>query len=176
MILSYAITDNLQVKNELAINFKHIISYLNEDSILSLLNIFIKDNSEVVRMNIMDAIVNLIDSNIYLKLQDFLIKIIEQIATDEIWRIRFSILNTVDKFLISKNTSSPLRILVIEVFTRFIDDNENDIRNTVCLKLVEVVKVLGNSNDSLDLLLKNLKKLEKDSAGFVKGICSILKY
>jgi hypothetical protein len=64
--------------------------------------------------------------------------------------------------------SSQNRALLIDVFAKFLIDPESEVRNICCLNLDKFVEKLGK-DDSVDKILKQLKTIENDSTGYVRG-------
>jgi len=63
---------------------------------------------------------------------------------------------------------SELRTLCIDTFTKYLDDPEAEVRKAVCLHLEEFFENLGK-DEKYDKIIKQFKKIEKDTQLFVKS-------
>ena len=56
----------------------------------------------------------------------------------------------------------------MDIFSKFIDDPEAEIRNACCLTIDKFFESLGK-DELAEKIVKQLKQLEKDSTGYVRG-------
>jgi serine/threonine-protein phosphatase 2A regulatory subunit A len=66
------------------------------------------------------------------------------------------------------NIDNKFRQTSITIFAKLIEDTEPEIRNICCLRLEEICKILKNEN-GFEIILQNLRKLEKDQKNYVRG-------
>ena len=63
--------------------------------------------------------------------------------------------------------SPQLKNLCVDIFAKFLDDPEAEVRKAVCLNLDKFCENLGK-DDGIDKIIKQFKKIEKDPQIFVK--------
>jgi vesicle coat complex subunit len=64
--------------------------------------------------------------------------------------------------------SMQVKLLCIDIFAKYLDDPEAEVRKAVCLNLDKIFENLGKE-EQCEKILKNFKKIEKDTQPFVKS-------
>ena len=60
--------------------------------------------------------------------------------------------------------------MIIDIFSKFFDDTDSEIRNMCCIKLDSICETLGAENDVFEKVLEQLKKVENDNIVAIRGI------
>lgn len=62
------------------------------------------------------------------------------------------------------------KAIIIDIFSKFFDDTDSEIRNMCCIKLDNICETLGAENDVFEKVLEQLKKVENDNIVAIRGI------
>jgi len=149
---------------------KDFITSLDEDFVNEILTNLIKEKNEFSRIPIFDSIVALQSHKSLSKLQDFICTVITNLSSDECWRVRYTVAEKIHEILKFSGISSQVKSLCVDVFAKYLDDPEAEVRKAVCLTLDKFFENLGKDDQS-DKILKQFKKIDKDPQLFVKSMC-----
>ena len=164
---NFAINDNISIKKELLSEITKITNFLSVDYIKKFITIMLKDKNDTIKMDLLNIIISLKGHKYLLSMMDFIYELIPKLSEDQNWRVRLTVINNISEILQFPNIIYQFKQIIINIYIKLIEDNEGEIRNACCLKLEEITKLLKNEVN-FDKILKNLKKLEKDSKSFVK--------
>ena len=164
---NFALSDNISIKKELLSEITKITKYLSIDYIKKFINIMLKDKNDTVKMDLLNIIISLKDHNNLLSIMDFIYELIQKLSEEQNWRVRLTIINNLCEILKFPNINYQFKQSSINIFIKLIEDDEAEIRNSCCLKLEEITKLLKNEIN-FGKILENLQNLEKDQKNFVK--------
>jgi serine/threonine-protein phosphatase 2A regulatory subunit A len=153
--------ENPAVKKDLSIILKELVSFISLDTYMDIINSFIIETNDIVRIPLMD---NIIAMKSIIKNVEVLPNIINKLASDESWRVRLTVADKLHELL----TITPLKGLIIDVYAKLFEDNEAEVRNICCMRLELICQKVGK-DESIDKILVQLKKIEKDSVGYVRA-------
>jgi serine/threonine-protein phosphatase 2A regulatory subunit A len=167
-LIKFSNEESPMLKKELANSLKNISIYIDDELFKNLITSFIQDTNDTVRIPIMENIVSLKSHSNLSSLQGFIINTITQLSNDESWRVRLTVGDKIHEIFSFASVSPQLKAAVVDIFVKLLDDSESETRNCCCLKLESIAEKLGK-DDSIDRILLQLKKLEKDPASYVRG-------
>ena len=141
---------------------------IDDETFYKLIDTLIKDSNDTVRVPIMDSIVSLKSHPNLNKMQDYIITVINKLSTDESWRVRLTVADKLHEILCFPQLSKSLKLRAVEIFAVLLTDKEAENRNICCLRLEAIAETIGKE-DLMDLILTEIKKLEKDPVSYVRG-------
>ena len=164
---NFAINDNISIKKELLNEITKITLFLSVDYIKKFINIMLKDKNDTVKIDLVNIIISIKEHKDLLSIMDFIYDLIPKLSEDQNWRVRLTVINNLADLLQFPNINYQFKQIIINIFIKLLEDEEAEIRNSCCLKLEEMTKLLKNEIN-FDKILKSLEKLEKDPKNFVK--------
>jgi serine/threonine-protein phosphatase 2A regulatory subunit A len=167
-INSLAKTEYPMLKKEVASSLKDLAGLLDAETICGIILLFQKDSNDTIRIPIMDVLVALKFNSEFQLVQDFVAKVIPELASDESWRVRLTVADKISDLLGYPYISSFLKSVCVETFAKLFTDSEGETRNVCCIKLENVAELIGRE-DSFDKILVELKKVEKDETSYVRS-------
>jgi serine/threonine-protein phosphatase 2A regulatory subunit A len=90
--------------------------------------------------------------------------IINKLSSDESWRVRLTVADKLHELF----PLIQLKDIIIDVYAKLFEDNEAEVRNICCMRLELICQKVGKE-ESIDKILIQLKKIEKDSVGYVRA-------
>jgi serine/threonine-protein phosphatase 2A regulatory subunit A len=172
IVISYfdklVIDNNIYIRKELLNEITEITLLLPIDYIKKLINIILKDKNDSMRIDIVNIIMSIRQ---HPNINDFIsviYELIPKLSEDTNWRVRLTVADKLNDILKFPNIDNKFRQTSITIFAKLIEDTEPEIRNICCLRLEEICKILKNEN-GFDIILQNLRKLEKDQKNYVRG-------
>jgi serine/threonine-protein phosphatase 2A regulatory subunit A len=99
---------------------------------------------------------------------DFIENIVVKLGSDESWRVRFSLCEKIDELLNLPNLKVSTKNKIIEIYGQMFNDVEAEIRNLCCINLENMAENFGKEEVFVNVL-KQLNKIEKDSACYVRS-------
>lgn len=167
-LIKFAAEESPLIKRELSNSLKDYAGLIEDDAYISIVNTFIQDSNDTIRLPLMDALVEL-KNNINLKnLQAYIMETIEKLAVDESWRVRLTVADKIHEILGFPHISNNLKNSAVKIFINLLNDKEAETRNVCCLKLEGIAEKIGKE-DLMDGLLAELNKIEKDSVTYVRA-------
>ncbi len=157
------------VKKELITLLKDFCISLEEDLLMEIMSNIIKEKNEFSRIPIFECIITLKEHKGLPKMQEFILNIINNLSNDDCWRVRYTVAERLHEVLTFSSFSSQLKLLCVDIFARYLEDNEAEVRKIICLNLDKFCENLGK-DDLIDKIIKKFKNMEKDSQTFVKSI------
>ena len=179
---NFSNSNNLSIRKELISELIKITKYLNIDIIKKFIETLIKDENENIKVDIINLIISLKDHKDLLQIIDYIYDLIQKLSEDLNFKVRLSLINNLPEILQFPKITYNFKQLVLNIYIKFLEDNEDQIRNACCLNLEEITKLLINEIN-FNKLLQNLNKLTKDQKTFVRNslaenifkICPLLK-
>lgn len=166
LLKKYSADASPLIKKELGILLKDFSLCLDDDLIVDIISNILKEKSEFSKIPLFEAIVSLGNHKNISKLQDFIANSISALAGDECWRVRYSVAEKLHEVL--KFASNPnLKALIVDIYTRFLDDTEAEVRKAVSMNLDKFCDNLGK-DDLVEKVCKQFKKVEKDPVPYVR--------
>jgi serine/threonine-protein phosphatase 2A regulatory subunit A len=165
-LIKFSNDENPSVKKELAIVIKDLIGLLDADVYSNFIGAFLKDTNDIVRIPIMDALVGF-KSN-HGKYYELIYNVLMKLGTDESWRVRLTVSDKAHEILAYPNIPDLLKNTIIDIYSKFFEDQEAEVRNISCQRLESVAQKLAK-DDNFDKVLTQLKKIEKDSVSYVRA-------
>ena len=162
------VDNNIYIRKELLNEITEITLLLPIDYIKKLINIILKDKNDSMRIDIVNIIMSIRQ---HPNINDFIsviYELIPKLSEDTNWRVRLTVADKLNDILKFPNIDNKFRQTSITIFAKLIEDTEPEIRNICCLRLEEICKILKNEN-GFDIILQNLRKLEKDQKNYVRG-------
>lgn len=156
------------VKKDLASTLKDLTLLIDDELFVYLVTNLQKDSNDSVRIPIMDALVALKSHPQVQKYTDFIIGSLVKLSTDESWRVRLTVADKIHEILAFNNLNPNLKSTAVELYAKMFDDTEGETRNVCCQKLEVIAEKIGKE-DSIDKVLAQLKKLEKDNVSYVRA-------
>ena len=162
------VDNNIYIRKELLNEITDITLLLPIDYIKKLINIILKDKNDSMRIDIVNIIMSIRQ---HPNINDFIsviYELIPKLSEDTNWRVRLTVADKLNEILNFPNIDNKFRQTSITIFAKLIEDTEPEIRNICCLRLEEICKILKNEN-GFEIILQNLRKLEKDQKNYVRG-------
>ena len=165
---NFSNSNNLSIRKELISELIKITKYLNIDIIKKFIETLIKDENENIKVDIINLIISLKDHKDLLQIIDYIYDLIQKLSEDLNFKVRLSLINNFPEILQFPKITYNFKQLVLNIYIKFLEDNEDQIRNACCLNLEEITKLLINEIN-FNKLLQNLNKLTKDQKTFVRN-------
>ena len=165
---NFSNSNNLSIRKELISELIKITKYLNIDIIKKFIETLIKDENENIKIDIINLIISLKDHKDLLQIIDYIYDLIQKLSEDLNFKVRLSLINNFPEILQFPKITYNFKQLVLNIYIKFLEDNEDQIRNACCLNLEEITKLLINEIN-FNKLLQNLNKLTKDQKTFVRN-------
>ncbi len=165
---NFSNSNNLSIRKELISELIKITKYLNIDIIKKFIETLIKDENENIKVDIINLIISLKDHKDLLQIIDYIYDLIQKLSEDLNFKVRLSLINNFPEILNFPKITYNFKQLVLNIYIKFLEDNEDQIRNACCLNLEEITKLLINEIN-FNKLLQNLNKLTKDQKTFVRN-------
>ena len=165
---NFSNSNNLSIRKELISELIKITKYLNIDIIKKFIETLIKDENENIKVDIINLIISLKDHKDLLQIIDYIYDLIQKLSEDLNFKVRLSLINNLPEILQFPKITYNFKQLVLNIYIKFLEDNEDQIRNACCLNLEEITKLLINEIN-FNKLLQNLNKLTKDQKTFVRN-------
>ena len=165
---NFSNSNNLSIKKELISELIKITKYLNIDIIKKFIETLIKEENENIKVDIINLIISLKDHKDLLQIIDYIYDLIQKLSEDLNFKVRLSLINNLPEILNFPKITYNFKQLVLNIYIKFLEDNEDQIRNACCLNLEEITKLLINEIN-FNKLLQNLNKLAKDQKTFVRN-------
>ena len=165
---NFSNSNNLSIRKELISELIKITKYLNIDIIKKFIETLIKDENENIKVDIINLIISLKDHKDLLQIIDYIYDLIQKLSEDLNFKVRLSLINNLPEILNFPKITYNFKQLVLNIYIKFLEDNEDQIRNACCLNLEEITKLLINEIN-FNKLLQNLNKLTKDQKTFVRN-------
>ena len=165
---NFSNSNNLSIRKELISELIKITKYLNIDIIKKFIETLIKDENENIKVDIINLIISLKDHKDLLQIIDYIYDLIQKLSEDLNFKVRLSLINNFPEILQFPKITYNFKQLVLNIYIKFLEDNEDQIRNACCLNLEEITKLLINEIN-FNKLLQNLNKLSKDQKAFVRN-------
>ena len=165
---NFSNSNNLSIRKELISELIKITKYLNIDIIKKFIETLIKDENENIKVDIIKLIISLKDHKDLLQIIDYIYDLIQKLSEDLNFKVRLSLINNFPEILQFPKITYNFKQLVLNIYIKFLEDNEDQIRNACCLNLEEITKLLINEIN-FNKLLQNLNKLTKDQKTFVRN-------
>ena len=164
----YLVDNSIYIRKELLNKITEITLLLSIDYIKKLINTILKDKNDSMRIDIINIIMSIRQHPKINEFIDVIYDLIPKLAEDTNWRVRLTVSDKLNDILNFPNIDNKFRQTSINIFAKLIEDTEPEIRNICCLRLEEICKILKNEN-GFDIILQNLRKLEKDQKNYVRG-------
>lgn len=168
LITKFSLDESLTIKKELMNSLPKIINSLYPAQIRTLIDRFISDQNDNMRMGIMDILVSLSTHPNQGEFIDYIISILNKLANEEKWRIKLTVGDKVCSLLTFKSANVKLKQCVVDIFDKFLTDPEPEIRNISCIKLSELAEKVGKE-ELLDKILVDMHSITKDTTSYVRG-------
>ena len=165
---NFSNSNNLSIRKELISELIKITKYLNIDIIKKFIETLIKDENENIKVDIINLIISLKEHKDLLQIFDYIYDLIQKLSEDLNFKVRLSLINNLPEILQFPKITYNFKQLVLNIYIKFLEDNEDQIRNACCLNLEEITKLLINEIN-FNKLLQNLNKLTKDQKTFVRN-------
>lgn len=165
---NFSNSNNLSIRKELISELIKITKYLNIDIIKKFIETLIKDENENIKVDIINLIISLKEHKDLLQIIDYIYDLIQKLSEDLNFKVRLSLINNLPEILQFPKITYNFKQLVLNIYIKFLEDNEDQIRNACCLNLEEITKLLINEIN-FNKLLQNLNKLTKDQKTFVRN-------
>lgn len=165
---NFSNSNNLSIRKELISELIKITKYLNIDIIKKFIETLIKDENENIKVDIINLIISLKEHKDLLQIIDYIYDLIQKLSEDLNFKVRLSLINSLPEILQFPKITYNFKQLVLNIYIKFLEDNEDQIRNACCLNLEEITKLLINEIN-FNKLLQNLNKLSKDQKTFVRN-------
>ena len=165
---NFSNSNNLSIRKELISELIKITKYLNIDIIKKFIETLIKDENESIKVDIINLIISLKEHKDLLQIIDYFYDLIQKLSEDLNFKVRLSLINNLPEILNFPKMTYNFKQLVLNIYIKFLEDNEDQIRNACCLNLEEITKLLINEIN-FNKLLQNLNKLSKDQKTFVRN-------
>ena len=165
---NFSNSNNLSIRKELISELIKITKYLNIDIIKKFIETLIKDENENIKVDIINLIISLKEHKDLLQIIDYIYDLIQKLSEDLNFKVRLSLINNFPEILQFPKITYNFKQLVLNIYIKFLEDNEDQIRNACCLNLEEITKLLINEIN-FNKLLQNLIKIAKDQKTFVRN-------
>lgn len=181
-IKQFSYEGNDYIKKCLIISIKQIASYLNEDTITTIINNLIQSNNESIRIPIMDCIANLKNHPNLSNMEDLINKSIMIIGKDESWRVRYTLANNIINLLSFNTFNSTLKKDIIKYHCSFLNDNEMEIRSLSIKNTLKIIEIIQEDEENVNNIVMAFEKevlneTEIDIKEVISdNIISIVKY
>src|SRR5690606_1031627 len=103
-----------------------------------------------------------------IKYYEFISNIISRLGNDESWRVRLTVADKAHEILSFDNLPNELKATIVDIYAKFFEDQEAEVRNICCQRLEAICQKIGK-DDIVDKILKQLNKVEKDSVSYVRA-------
>ena len=167
----FLVDKNISVKKELLNQITEISMELSIDYIKKMINTILKDKNDSMRIDIVNIMLSIRNHKNINDFIDTIYDLIPKLAEDTNWRVRLTVSDKLNEFLLFPNINNNFKQISVNIFAKLLEDPEAEIRNICCLRLEEITKILKDENN-FDKILQNLRNLEKDQKNFVKGALS----
>jgi len=165
---NFSNSNNLSIRKELKSELIKITKYLNIDIIKKFIETLVKDENENIKVDIINLIISLKEHKDLLQIIDYIYDLIQKLSEDLNFKVRLSLINNLPEILQFPKITYNFKQLVLNIYIKFLEDNEDQIRNACCLNLEEITKLLINEIN-FNKLLQNLIKIAKDQKTFVRN-------
>jgi serine/threonine-protein phosphatase 2A regulatory subunit A len=152
----------------MAIVLKEFPALVDHQIYTNIINILINDSNDSVRIPIMDCIVALNNHPNLSDLQEFISNTLTNLSADESWRVRLTVGDKIHELLSFSYLSSFLKNRVVEIYVKLLKDKEAETRSICCQRLELISSKIGKEG-LMDLILSELKNIEKDSVSYVRA-------
>ncbi|CAD8061663.1 unnamed protein product [Paramecium sonneborni] len=159
-----------QVRKFSSMYFQDLVRHypiVNDAFIQNILNSFIKDEQDFIRMYIVDSLIASSKTAFFQKQQNFVLNMFKQLAEDQSWRVRYyfceklaDIGDSVGKEGYRRNFQN--------YHLKFLQDNEPEMKSIAALK-IERVSSLMDADDIMNKLVPLLKSIQQDQNSFVRN-------
>jgi serine/threonine-protein phosphatase 2A regulatory subunit A len=165
-LIKFSKEENPSVKKELAVVIKDLISLLEPDAYANFINNFIEDSNDIVRIPIIDTLA-VIKAN-HNKYYELIYNVLTKLGVDESWRVRLTIADKAHEILSFPGIPDLLKSTIVDIYAKLFEDQEAEVRNICCQRLEPICQKLAK-DESLDKILVQLRKIEKDSVSYVRA-------
>ena len=164
----FVVDNNISIRKELLNEIQDITLLLPIDYIKKLINIILKDKNDSMRIDIISIIMSIRQHQNINEFIEVIYDLIPKLAEDTNWRVRLTVADKLNEILEYPNIDNKFKQISVNIFAKLVEDTEPEIRNVCCLRLEVITQILKNENN-FDIILQNLRKLEKDQKNFVRG-------
>lgn len=167
-LISFASDESPMVRKELSSSLPSICLYLEKDTLIKILSIFLNDLNDGIKIQIMDTLLVLEKYPSVNELFDCINDTIIKLHSDESWRVRLTVADKINHILSFTGITMKLKTTIIDIFAKLLEDNEAEVKNTCCLRLEQIAIKVGKE-EIFDKVLDQLKKIEKNQTSYVRG-------
>ena len=162
-------SDDTMIKVKFAKILKNIINFLKKEDIEDYFNKLIQEESDSIRINLIDSIISLKNIKNIFDYIFFIQDSIEKLSDDESWRTRLSVAQKFTSLLsfIPLLNSNDYKLFLIETLFNLINDDESEVKSSICNSLESCTKVFCKENEYNKILIK-LKDLCYDNCVYVR--------
>ena len=162
-------SDDTMIKVKFAKILKNIINFLKKEDIEDYFNKLIQEESDSIRINLIDSIISLKNIKNIFDYIFFIQDSIEKLSDDESWRTRLSVAQKFTSLLsfIPLLNSNDYTLFLIETLFNLINDDESEVKSSICNSLESCTKVFCKENEYNKILIK-LKDLCYDNCVYVR--------
>ena len=164
----FVVDNNISIGKELLNEIQDITLLLPIDYIKKLINIILKDKNDSMRIDIISIIMSIRQHQNINEFIEVIYDLVPKLAEDTNWRVRLTVADKLNEILEYPNIDNKFKQISVNIFAKLVEDTEPEIRNVCCLRLEVITQILKNENN-FDMVLQNLRKLEKDQKNFVRG-------
>ena len=164
----FVVDNNISIRKELLNEIQDITLLLPIDYIKKLINIILKDKNDSMRIDIISIIMSIRQHQNINEFIEVIYDLVPKLAEDTNWRVRLTVADKLNEILEYPNIDNKFKQISVNIFAKLVEDTEPEIRNVCCLRLEVITQILKNENN-FDMVLQNLRKLEKDQKNFVRG-------
>ncbi|CAD8059843.1 unnamed protein product [Paramecium sonneborni] len=159
-----------QVRKFASMYFQDLVKHfplVNEAFIQNILNSFIKDEQDFIRMYIVDSLIQTSKTPFFQKQQNFILNMFKQLAEDQSWRVRYYLCDKLAE--IGEALSKDGYRKNFQMYhLKFLQDTEPEMKSIAALK-IERVCILMDPEDILNKLIPLLKSIQCDTNAFVRN-------
>ena len=164
----FVVDNSISIRKELLKEIQDITLLLPIDYIKKLINIILKDKNDSMRIDIISIIMSIRQHQNINEFIEVIYDLVPKLAEDTNWRVRLTVADKLNEILEYPNIDNKFKQISVNIFAKLVEDTEPEIRNVCCLRLEVITQILKNENN-FDMVLQNLRKLEKDQKNFVRG-------
>ena len=148
---------------------KNIIKYLEKEDIEDFFNKLIQEESDSIRINLIDSLLSLKTIKNIIEYDFFIQDSIEKLSDDESWRTRLTVAKNFSSLLgfIPLLKNEDFKIFLIDTLYNLISDDESEVKSSICYSLESCCKILSNDN-YFNKIFEKLKDLCNDNIVFVR--------
>lgn len=162
-------SDVTMIKVKFSQILKNIIKYLEKEDIEDFFNKLIQEESDSIRINLIDSLLSLKTIKNIIEYDFFIQDSIEKLSDDESWRTRLTVAKNFSSLLgfIPLLKNEDFKIFLIDTLYNLISDDESEVKSSICYSLESCCKILSNDN-YFNKIFEKLKDLCNDNIVFVR--------